>query len=338
MATSHQQSSQMTAVVIEGAGGPAVLRLAHLPRPEVGGSEVLVRVRASALNRADILQRKGKYPAPAGSPANIPGLEFAGEVESAGSAVQLWKIGDRVMGLVGGGAHAEFVAVHERTLARIPPELSFEEAAAIPEAFITAHDALWIQAALRPCERVLVHAAGSGVGLAAIQLTRAMRAIPFGTTRTADKLERAKEYGLENGFVVSSSPSAEDGKQWERTGAFDVVIDLVGGAYTNASLHALGQQGRVILVGTMGGSKTELDSSVMLAKRAHLMGTVLRARPLEEKIAVTRRFATEVLPLFSAGILRPVIDRQFDLGDIRAAHERMESNQSFGKIVLCIGN
>jgi NADPH:quinone reductase len=223
-------------------------------------------------------------------------------------------------------------------LATIPPKLSFEEAAAIPEAFITAHDALWIQAALRPSERVLIHAAGSGVGLAAIQLTRAMRATPFGTTRTADKLERAKMHGLESGFIVSSSPAAEDGKQWGNGGAFDVVIDLVGGAYTNASLHALAQQGRVILVGTMGGSKTELDSSVLLVKRARLTGTVLRARPIEEKIEVIRRFAAEVLPLFSAGILRPVVDSQFDLREIRAAHERMESNQSFGKIVLCIGN
>ncbi len=332
------ESAQMTAVLIEGAGDSSVLRVSRLPRPDVGRSEVLVRVQASALNRADILQRKGKYPAPPGSPANIPGLEFAGEVASVGSDVQLWKSGDRVMGLVGGGAHAEYVAVHERTLARIPPELSFEEAAAIPEAFITAHDALWIQAALRPSERVLIHAAGSGVGLAAIQLTRAMNATPLGTTRTAEKLQRAREYGLEDGFIVSNSPSAEDGKQWGSSGALDLVIDLVGGPYTNASLHALAQQGRVMLIGTMGGPKAELDLPLMLAKRVRLIGTVLRARPLEEKIALTRRFATEVLPLFSAGILRPVIDSRFDLREIRSAHARMESNQTFGKIVLCIGN
>lgn len=329
---------KMLAVSSDKPGGPEVLEIARVAKPCVSDCHVLVRVRAAALNRADILQRKGKYPAPPGAPANIPGLEFAGEVESIGPSVQLWKTGDRVMGLVGGGAHAEYVAVHERTLARIPPDLSFEQAAAIPEAFITAHDSLWVQAALRPSERVLVHAAGSGVGLAAIQLTRAMHAIPFGTTRTADKLTRAKEYGLDGGFVVSSAPSAEDGKRWAGSGPFDVVIDLVGGTYTHASQHALGQQGRVMLVGTMGGAKTELDLSVTLGKRARLIGTVLRARPIEEKIAVTRRFAAEVLPLFSCGILRPVIDSQFDLRDIRSAHERMESNQSFGKIVLCIGN
>lgn len=331
-------TQQMLAVVINRAGGPEVLEATWVAKPALSSSEVMVRVRASALNRADILQRKGRYPAPAGSPANIPGLEFAGEVESLGPSTQLWQTGDRVMGLVGGGAQSEYVAVHERTVMKIPPELGFEQAAAIPEAFITAHDALWTQAALRPSERVLIHAAGSGVGLAAIQLTRALHAIPFGTTRTADKLKRAKDYGLENGFVVSNAPNADDGKRWGTAGPFNVVVDLIGGAYTNASLHALAQKGRMMLIGTMAGARTELDLSIILAKRAQLIGTVLRARPIEEKIAVTSRFAAEVLPFFSRGILKPVIDSSFDLRDIRAAHERMESNQSFGKIVLCIGN
>ena len=336
MATMDKQ--QMLAVVISRPGGPEVLETTWVAKPVFSSSEVLVRVRASALNRADILQRKGRYPAPAGSPANIPGLEFSGEVESVGSSTQLWKTGDRVMGLVGGGAQAEYVAVHERTLMKIPSELGFEQAAAIPEAFITAHDALWVQAALRPSERVLIHAAGSGVALAAIQLAGAMQATPFGTTRTADKLKRAKEHGLEDGFVLSNAPDAEDGRKWGSTGSFNVVVDLIGGTYTNASLHALAQKGRMMLIGTMAGTKTELDLSIILAKRARLMGTVLRARPIEEKIAVTRRFAAEALPLFSRGTLKPVIDSSFDLREIRAAHERMESNQSFGKIVLCIGN
>ena len=331
-------TQQMLAVVINRAGGPEVLETTCVAKPVLSSSEVMVRVRASALNRADILQRKGRYPAPAGSPANIPGLEFAGEVESLGPSTQFWQTGDRVMGLVGGGAQSEYVAVHERTLMKIPPELGFEQAAAIPEAFITAHDALWVQAALRPNERVLIHGAGSGVGLATIQLAGAMHAIPFGTARTADKLKRAKDYGLENGFVVSNAPNADDGKRWGTAGPFNVVVDLVGGAYTTASLYALAQQGRMMLVGTMGGARTELDLSIILAKRAQLIGTVLRARPIEEKIAVTRRFAAEVLPFFSRRILKPVIDSSFDLRDIRAAHERMESNQSFGKIVLCIGN
>lgn len=328
----------MTAVVIQQAGGPEVLRLTSVEKPSCGPSDVLVRVRASALNRADILQRKGKYPAPPGSPRDIPGMEFAGEVEGTGSAVQLWHAGDRVMGLVGGGAYAEYIAVHERTVMRIPAQLDFKQAAAIPEAFITAHDALWVQAAVRPSDRVLIHAVGSGVGLAAIQLARAINAIPLGTARTPDKLQRAKQYGLAAGFLVSSAPTPEEAKTWSADGAFDVVLDLVGGAYTNASLHALAHRGRIMLIGTMGGAKIELDSSIALGKRAQLIGTVLRARPLEEKIAATRRFASEVIPLFANGTLRPVIDSSFDLRDARAAHERMESNQSFGKIVLCIGN
>jgi NADPH:quinone reductase-like Zn-dependent oxidoreductase len=265
-------------------------------------------------------------------------MEFAGEVEATGSAVQLWRIGDRVMGLVGGGAYAEYVAVHERTIMRIPARLDFKQAAAIPEAFITAHDALWVQAAARPSERVLIHAVGSGVGLAAVQLAQAISATSFGTARTQDKLERAKPYGLAAGFLVSAAPTAEDAKTWSADGGFDVVLDLVGGAYTDASLHALAHRGRIMLIGTMGGGRIELDSSIALTKRAQLIGTVLRARPLEEKIAATRRFATEVSPLFANGTLRPVIDSSFDLRDVRAAHERMESNQSFGKIVLCIGN
>ena len=328
----------MTAVVIDHPGGAEVLRLASVAKPSFGQSDVLVRVRASALNRADILQRKGRYPAPPGSPSDIPGMEFAGEVEAIGPTVQLWRTGDRVMGLVGGGAYAQYVAVHERTLIRIPAQLDFNQAAAIPEAFITAHDALWVQAAVRPSERVLIHAVGSGVGLAAVQLARAIGAIPFGTARTRDKLEQARKCGLEAGFLVWSPPTSDDAETWSATGAFDVVLDLVGGTYTNASLHALAPRGRIMLIGTMAGAKIELDSSIALGKRAQLIGTLLRARPLEEKIAATRRFAAEVIPLFASGALHPVIDSSFELRDVRAAHERMESNQSFGKIVLCIGN
>ena len=324
----------MNAVVITRPGGPEVLEIKALAKPQPEATEVLVRVYGSALNRADLLQRRGLYPAPPGAPADIPGLEFAGEVESTGPAVQLWKSGQRVMGLVGGGAHAEYVVVHERTLCEIPANLSWEQAAAIPEAFITAHDALWLQAALRPCERVLIHAVGSGVGLAALQLTRAMNAIPFGTSRSPDKLERARALGLEGGFFVLDSPTPDTGKTWSAEGGFDVVIDLVGGEYTNASLHALAPRGRIMLIGTIGGAKSGIDIGLMLGKRAHMIGTVLRARPLEEKIAVSRRFATEVVPLFARDVLKPVIDSCFDLREIRKAHERMESNQTFGKVVL----
>lgn len=324
----------MLAALITRVGGPEVLEIREALKPTPQHTEVLVRVRASALNRADLLQRRGHYPAPPGVPPDIPGMEFAGEVEEVGDAVQLWKPGQRVMGLVGGGAYAEYLVTHERTLAPVPDNLSWEQAASIPEAFITAHDALWIQAALRPSERVLIHAIGSGVGLAALQLARAMNAVPYGTSRTADKLEHAKKLGLAGGFSVPSAPTPEDGKRWSANGTFDVVIDLTGGPYVNASLHALTHRGRIILVGTMAGVKSEIELGLMLGRRVRMTGTVLRARPLEEKIAVTRAFASEVLPLFASGSLQTVIDSEFSLKDVRRAHERMESNESFGKIVL----
>jgi len=327
-------TKQMLAAVISQPGGPEVLELRQVARPKPVSSEILVRVRASALNRADLLQRRGHYPAPAGVPADIPGIEFSGEVEEVGSTAQLWKPGNRVMGITGGGAHAEFLVAHERTVIEVPRSLSLEQAAAIPEAFITAHDALWIQAGLRPNERVLIHAVGSGVGLAAVQLGRAMGAIPFGTSRTAEKLSRAKKFGLESGFIVNSGPTAEEGKSWAANGAFDIVLDLAGGPYVNASLHALAHRGRIILIGTMAGARSEIDHGLMLGKRALMIGTVLRARPLEEKIAVTRSFARDVLPFFERKALRAAVDCEFPLRDIRKAHERMESNQTFGKVVL----
>ncbi len=328
--------SQMSAVVIARPGGPEVLEIRQVQRPSAQASEVLVRVRASALNRADLLQRRGLYPAPPGVPADIPGLEFAGEVAEIGSAVQLWKPGDGVMGLIAGGAQAQYLVAHERTLAEIPSNLSYEQAAAIPEAFITAYDSLWKQAALRPGERVLIHAVASGVGLAAAQLARALNATAFGTSRSRDKLERAKAFGLAGGFFVSHSPGPDDGKSWADSGPFDVVIDLVGGPYINASLHALASRGRIMLIGAMGGAKSEVDFGLSMSKRASTIGTMLRGRPLEEKISITRSFASEVLPLIQKGILQSVIDSTFHITDIRLAHERMESNANFGKIVLII--
>ena len=324
----------MHAIVITRPGGPDVLEMHTVPTPQAQASEVLVRVHASALNRADLLQRRGLYPAPSGAPADIPGMEFAGEIAAIGSSVQLWKPGQRVMGLIGGGAHAEYVVGHERTLVGVPETLSWEQAAAIPEAFITAHDALWVQAGLRPGERVLIHAVGSGVGIAAVQLTSTMNAVPFGTSRTPEKLDRAKELGLATGFAVPHAPTAGDGKRWAAAGGFDVVLDLAGGPYASASLQALASRGRIMLVGTMAGSKTEVDLGLMLSKRAWIRGTVLRARPIEEKIALSQAFAKEIVPLFASGVLKPVIDSEFSLRDVRRAHERMETNESFGKIIL----
>ncbi len=330
----------MKAVFIAGAGGPEVLRVQDMPKPVPGDGEVLVAVKASALNRADLLQRQGKYPAPANSPQSIPGIEFAGVVSAVSEKTKLWQLGQRVFGIAGGGAHAEFIAVPERTLCEIPDSLSWVEAASIPEAFITAHDALWKQAGLRPSESVLIHAVGSGVGLAAVQLVRAISAIPFGTSRTQDKLRRAKEFGLEEGFVLGASAEELKRRAKEATAGhgFDVVLDLVGGAYASASILALAPHGRLLLVGTVAGGTAEFNLGQILGKRLRIMGTVMRARPLEEKISAAQAFAAEVVPLFARRVLQPVIDSEFEIGDIQAAHQRLESNETFGKVIIRVAN
>jgi putative PIG3 family NAD(P)H quinone oxidoreductase len=326
----------MRAAVITRPGGPEVLEIHDVARPEPDTGQVLVRVRASALNRADLLQRQGRYPAPPGSPADIPGMEFAGEVAAVGKGVSLWHVGSRVFGIVGGGANAEFVVTHERTVAAVPERLSWVEAASVPEAFITAHDALVTQAGVRASEHVLVHAVGSGVGLAATQLARAVGAIPFGTARTADKVARARDYGLEDGIVVGDDLDVmvAEVARWTRGSGADIVLDLVGGAYTAASVQAAAPLARILLIGTIAGGSATIPLRLMLGKRLTLRGTVLRARPLEEKIVVTRAFATQVVPLFERGTLRPVVDRVFPLTAIADAHAYLESNASFGKVVL----
>jgi NADPH2:quinone reductase len=324
----------MQAVVITRPGGPEVLEIRDVDSPRAGPDELLVRVRASGLNRADIHQRKGGYPAPPGSPADIPGLEYAGEVASVGRDVRSFAIGERVFGIAGGGAHAELLNVPARTVARLPSGISWEDAGAIPEAFITAHDALITQAHLTRNERVLIHAVGSGVGLAAVQIARAIGALPYGTSRTPDKIERAMPLGLERGAVIrDASELASVAGEWAPNG-FDVVLDLVGGAYTPASIATLTTRGRLMLVGLVAGATATFDLRRILSRRLTVIGTVLRARSTDEKAAATGAFARDLLGMFETGTLRAVVDRVFPLSAIADAHRRMESNESFGKVVV----
>jgi len=329
----------MKAVVITRFGGPEVLEIQDVPAPQAGPDEVLVRVRGTALNRADLLQRLGRYAAPAGMPQNIPGLEFAGEVVESGANAQRWSKGDRVMGITGGGAHAEFVVSHEDAVAGVPTNLDWSAAGAVPEVFMTAYDAL-LQAGFNPGDKVLIHAAGSGVGLAATQLARASGGHAFGTSRTADKIERAKQFGLEAGFIVPEpsalSGLAEFAEKVTGGRGFDVVLDLNGGPYFAASLEAMSLRARLILIGSVAGSRAEVDLSQILRKRLLVIGTVMRARTLEEKILVTRAFARGVGPLLAQGTVQPVIDSVFPLDQIQDAHRRLESNETFGKVVLTI--
>ena len=322
----------MRAVVITKPGGPEVLEVRDVPEPQFGPDEVLVRIHAAGLNRADLLQRQGKYPAPPGSPADIPGLEFAGEIAKAGERVREWQPGQRVFGLLGGGGYAEYCVAHERAVAAIPDNLDWIEAAAVPEAFITAHDAMLVQAGLRTGETVLVLACASGVGLAAGQLARSVGALPVGTTRTPEKSERAHDFGYQTvAFVKEPADLLHFLKD-----QFDVVVDLVGGPFVAAAIDVAAPKGRIILVGSVAGRKLELDQSKIMSKRLTIKGTVLRARPLEEKIAATRAFAHEVVPLLASGAVKPVVDSEVPIAEVQKAHERLESNETFGKVVLTL--
>lgn len=328
----------MRAVVITRPGGPEVLAIREVSRPEPGPEEILVRVRATALNRADLMQREGRYPPPPGFPADIPGLEFAGEVVAFGDRARAWKEGDRVFGITGGGSCAEYLVAHERTVARVPDVLDWEDAASVPEAFITAHDALVAQAVVRVSETVLIHAVGSGVGLAATQLTRAAGAVPYGTSRTPDKIVRARDFGLEDGVAVGGDLSAvaDAVNRWTSGRGVNVVLDLVGGVYVGAGVGWLAPRGRLLVVGTVAGSATDIDLRRVLTRRLTIRGTVLRARPLEEKILATQAFASEVVPLLERRIVRPTVDSRFHLSEIGDAHRHLESNETFGKVVVVV--
>jgi len=325
----------MKAIVITGIGGPEVLEIREVPTPKPRGEQIRVRVRAFGLNRADLLQCRGVYPAPAGAPADIPGLEYMGEVDQLGPDVTApFKIGDRVFGIVGGGGQAEYVLTHERLAVVVPSRLDITEAAAIPEAFITAHDALLTQGRLAPGGSVLIQAVGSGVGTAAVQIAHAMGCRVLGTSRTAAKLEQVKPLGLDHGINSAVSDLAAAVRAATNGRGVDVVIDLIGGSALAGNLAALGQQGRLVLVGLLGGATAPFDLSVVLRKRLTLVGTTLRARPLEEKIAATRLFASQVIPWLERGVVRPVVDSVFSFDQFRAAQARLESNQVFGKVVV----
>ena len=322
----------MRAAIITRPGGPEVLEIQEVETPEPTGDYVRVRIRAAGLNRADLSQRAGHYPAPPGSPSDIPGLEFAGEVDAVGPRVRMWKPGQRVMGLAGGGGQAEYILTHEGLLVEIPDNLDFVQAAGVPEVFITAHDALFTQGGLQMGERILIHAAGSGVGTAAIQLAHATGATTFGTSRTPNKLEQAKPLGLD--FGLSDKDFAAEVKRLTNGGGVHVVLDFIGAPYLEQNLEALAPWGRIVFLATLGGAQANVNLGMLTVKRISMRGCTLRTRTLEEKLAVTRRFATSVLPLLASGKVKPIIERVYPLEEIRKAHEVMGENRNFGKLVL----
>jgi NADPH2:quinone reductase len=324
----------MRAVIFEGAGGPEVITIGEVPNPEVRPDHIRVRVHASGVNRADLVQRRGQYPAPAGWPANIPGLEYAGEVEAVRAGVTRWHVGDRVMGLVGGGAQAEMVVVHQDEVLPIPGGLSYAEAAAIPESFLTAYDALVTRGRLGRGERVLIHAVGSGLGTAASQIAKQLGATVLGTSRSGDKLARALIYGLDIGIDTSRTAFRDVVGE-----PVQVVLDVLGGAALADNLAVLAPRGRLVFLGFLTGSDTKADLGPILRKRLELIGTVMRTRGLDERIPLIAEFGARMLPLFEpqeerGTVLRPVLERTYPMTQLADAHRVLEGNATFGKIVV----
>jgi NADPH2:quinone reductase len=323
----------MRAVVYTAAGGPEVIAIKDVSAPTLGPGELRVQVRAAGLNRADIYQRRGGYPAPPGWPKDIPGLEYAGEVDAAGAGVMRWRPGDRVMGLVGGGAQAELVVVRESDALPIPGNLSFAEAAAIPEAFYTAYDALLTRGRLKEGERVLIHAVGSGVGTAAAQIAKHRGATVIGTSRSAAKLSRAAAYGVDVA-IDTSRTAVRDAVG----GPVHLIIDVIGGSALADHLAMLAPRGRLVILGLMAGRKGEVELDQLLHKRLEVIGSVMRSRDPEERAALVRELGAQLVPLFEPRggqpVLRPVVDRTYPMEQVAEAHGAMERNENFGKLVL----
>ncbi len=324
----------MRAVVLTAFGGPEVLRITEVPDPTPGPDEVLVDVAATALNRADILQRKGFYPNPFPTEHDIPGMEFSGTVAAVGSRVTAWRVGDEVMGIVAGGAYAERLVIHERQAMRIPRDVALVDAAAIPEVFITAWDGLVVQGGLTSGRWALVHAIASGVGTAAIQICHSVGARVMGTCSTS-KVEQVRALGADVVVDYTKEDFVEQAQRMTDGRGVDVILDPVGGDYLDRNVASLALKGRIIQIGLMAGVGS-FNLGALLPKRASLIGSVLRARPLEEKVAISQRFAAEMLPLFDSGDMKPIVDRRYSLAEIAEAHAYLESNANVGKVVVSV--
>jgi tumor protein p53-inducible protein 3 len=323
----------MRAVIVKALGGVEMLELAEVPDPVPGPEDLLVRNFATALNRADLLQRRGLYPPPPGE-SELLGLEFAGEVLEAGAAAPGFARGERVFGLLGGGGYAELVRVHHRLAVRIPDTLSFDAAAAVPEVFYTANECLFTLGRLAAGETALIHAGASGVGTAAIQLARAAGARVLATAGSPEKLERCRRLGAELAIAYRTEEFAEAVRRATTGEGADVILDLVGAKHWQPNLAALRSGGRLIVAGLLGGAQVSLDLGLVLRRRLQIIGTAMRGRSLDDKIAITERFKERVLPLIERGEVLPVIDSVRPLDEVWAAHERMEANLNIGKIVL----
>jgi len=325
----------MKAIIVREPGDPDVLELRDVPDPELRSGYVLVDVKAAALNRADLLQRRGLYPPPKGE-SEILGLECSGVVAELGAGVSSVRPGDRVMALLPGGGYAERVAVPERMLVPIPERLGFADAAAVPEAFLTAREALFTLGAIGADETVLIHASAGGVGSAAVQLARRAGARVVATAGSAEKLSRVKELGADVVVNYKTEDFAEAVQRATDGKGADVVLDFVGASYWPKHTRCLAIGGRIVIIGVLGGATAEVNFAQVLSRRYQILGLVMRSRSVLDKIEITRRFVRETLPFLADGTLRPIVDRVYPLAEARAAHERMEANANFGKLVLTV--
>ena len=323
----------MKAIIRTGDGGPEVLQLGEVPSPNPTETQVLVDVHATALNRADLIQRRGGYPSPPGD-SEVLGLEIAGTVSAMGSAVEGVSKGDRVFGLVGGGGYAEQAVIDYRMAMPMPDEWSFEQAAAVPEVFFTAGDNIFTQGKLSAGEAILIHAGGSGVGTAGVQISHHAGAKVFVTAGTSEKIEKCKALGAVEGINYKESDFVAEILRLTDGQGVDVVVDFIGASYLERNLSVLKTKGRLLQLGLITGSVTEINLNTLMRNRLQLIGSVLRTRSIDEKIGVTQDFVDRWLPELKRGRIRPIIDSVFPLAQAQQAHEYMEANRNFGKIIL----
>lgn len=326
----------MRAAVFSGAGGPEVITIKDISEPIAVDDQLLVRVRASGLNRAEILQRKGFYPAPADAPTDIPGLEFAGVVEKVNQSVKEFRTGQKVFGITGGGCQAEFVAVEKDLAMPIPDNLDFTTAAAIPEVYITATDAIYNQLQIKPGESVLVQAAGSSVGIALLQILKKLGCHVLGTSRSDWKLKKLKEMGLDTGINTQNQDFVEAVREVTGGKGVSACVDFIGAPILNKNIEVLAEGGRLLILGMLGGTEGAIDLNKVMAKRVKISSVSMRSRPLKEKVAATKLFREKVLPWIASGEIVPVVDKTFRLEELAAAHRYMEENKNLGKIVILV--
>ena len=323
----------MKAVIVTQEGEAEHLTIGEYPTPEPGADELLVKVHATALNRADIFQRKGHYPPPEGA-SEVLGLEVAGTVADKGPGCVGWNEGDRVFGLLPGGGYAEYAILHKDMAMAVPPGLSLGEAAAIPEVFLTAFQALHWLGDMKMNDRVLIHAGASGVGTAAIQLVKVADAHPY-VTASAPKHDTCKQLGAEAAIDYESEDFAERIADITNHQGVDIILDFIGAPYYHQNIDSIATDGRLVQLATLGGRTVEeVDLSALMAKRVHHVASTLRSRSRDYKIRLTSEFAAKALPLFADGQLQPVIDSVYDWTEVVDAHRRMENNKNEGKIVL----